>query len=145
MVTRRRFAREWKLLVRGRNCRRTFGVYRAPVCEFAISMIDPRFNKAGARLGLILLTGLVAAGCGTLKTRADAVRITASAADVAPCERKGLVLLGTYDSEFRERTRDLKVETARQGGNVLLVTSFATATSGTAYVCESIDERRLAS
>ncbi|MCC2658434.1 MAG: hypothetical protein K0Q76_3542 [Panacagrimonas sp.] len=96
-------------------------------------------------LGLGLLLVLSTVGCGTLKSRAEAVHITASSTEVAECERKGPVLLGTFDSEFDQRQRDLKFETARQGGNVLLVRSFALATSGTAYRCESIDSRRVAS
>jgi hypothetical protein len=83
--------------------------------------------------------------CGTLKARAEAVQITASDTEVAKCQRVGPVLLGTFDNEFDQRTRDLKFETARKGGNVLLVDSFATATTGTAYVCDSIDPRRVAS
>lgn len=102
-----------------------------------------RFRRPS--LVLLALLGLVTAGCGTLKTRAEAVRITASDTEVAKCERMGPVLLGTYDSEFGQRTRDLKFETARQGGNVLLVNSFAMATTGTAYSCDSIDPRRVAS
>jgi hypothetical protein len=85
---------------------------------------------------IVLLTGLALTACGTLKARAEAVQITASDRDVAACKNVGPVLLGTYDSEFDARQRDLKFETARQGGNVLLVDSYATATTGTAYVCD---------
>lgn len=76
------------------------------------------------------------AGCGTLKQRAEAVQITASRTEVEDCRNVGPVLLGTFDSEFDQRQRDLRFETARKGGNVLLVDSFATSTTGTAYVCD---------
>jgi len=74
--------------------------------------------------------------CGTLKTRAEAVQITASDRDVTACERIGPVALGSFETEFEQRQRDLRFETARRGGNVLLVDPFATATTGTAYVCD---------
>lgn len=97
-----------------------------------------------AALGVATLLALSA--CGTLKEKAEAVQITATASEVARCEKAGPVLLGTIDSEFDQRQRDLKFETARKGGNVLLVDSYATATTGTAYVCEQpIDPRRAAS
>ncbi len=92
---------------------------------------------------MLLGLGLGLAACGTLKERAEAVQITATASEIASCEALGPVLLGTYDSEFDQRQRDLKFETARKGGNVLLVDSYAMATTGTAYRCaERIDPRR---
>lgn len=102
------------------------------------------FRRAGAAAITIALA-LAASGCGTLRERADAVQITASDTEVASCDRVGPVMLGTFDSEFDLRQRDLKFETARKGGNVLLVDSFATATGGTAYQCAAIDPRRVAS
>lgn len=85
----------------------------------------------------LLCTGLVLglSACGTLKSRAEAVQITASPSEVASCEQLGVIALGTFDSEFDQRQRDLKFETARKGGNVLLVSSFAMATTGQAYQC----------
>jgi hypothetical protein len=91
--------------------------------------------------GIVLLVG-----CGTLKERAEAVQITASPTEVERCEHIGPVLLGTVDSEFDQRQRDLRFETARQGGNVLLVHSFAEATHGQAYACDRpLDPARVAS
>lgn len=96
-------------------------------------------------LGAVIALGLLATGCGTLKARAEAVQITASDTEVAKCESVGPVALGSFDSEFDQRQRDLKFETARKGGNVLLVDSYALATGGRAYRCDSIDPRRVAS
>lgn len=95
--------------------------------------------------GLLLLASLALGACGTLKSRAEAVQITASASEVAACERIGPVNLGTFEREFDLRLRELKFETARQGGNVLRVDSFATATGGIAYRCDRIDPLRTAS
>jgi hypothetical protein len=104
-----------------------------------------RLPRALATAGTVAVTFGLAA-CGTLKERAEAVQITATASEVSACEKTGPVLLGTFDSEFDQRQRDLRFETARKGGNVLLVDSYATATTGTAYFCQKpIDPRRAAS
>lgn len=81
----------------------------------------------------------VLCGCGTLTERAEAVTIVVNPAAVETCELIGPVVLGVYESEFRARQRELKLETARRGGNVLRVTSIATATSGTAYLCGGLE------
>ena len=95
---------------------------------------------------VLAFAALTVGGCGTLRQQADIVQITASDDAVAACDRKGPVVLGTFDSEFDQRQRDLRFETARKGGNVLLVDSFATATGGTAYRCSAaLDARRVAS
>jgi hypothetical protein len=46
------------------------------------------------------------------------------------------VNVGTYDTEFDQRQREMRYETARKGGNVLKVHSFAMSTGGQAYRCE---------
>lgn len=88
--------------------------------------------RAGATGALVL----ACTACGTLKQRAEAVTLTASPHEVAGCEWIGPVNLGTYDTEFDQRQRDLRFETARKGGNVLKVHSFAQATGGQAYRCD---------
>ncbi len=108
-------------------------------------VLHPRFPRRIFRVVAVLALTALGAGCGTLKTRAEAVQITASDTEVSKCQRVGPVLLGSFDSEFEQRQRDLKFETARKGGNVLLVDSYALATTGTAYQCASIDPRRVAS
>ena len=105
-------------------------------------MICSLFASSGrAKLTLFFVVAAGVAGCGTLKSRAEAVLITVSDREVATCEPMGPVLLGTFDSEFDQRQRDLRFETARKGGNVLLVNSYALATTGTAYHCGSIAAR----
>lgn len=64
--------------------------------------------------------------------------LTASPTEVAGCEFVGPVNLGTYDSEFDQRQRELRFETARKGGNVLKVHSFAEARGGQAYRCDKL-------
>jgi hypothetical protein len=96
------------------------------------SLLSRSFFHAGA-------AGVLALGCtacGTLTQRAEAVRLTASPQEVAGCELIGPVNVGTYDAEFDQRQRDLRYETARAGGNVLKVHSFALATGGQAYRCD---------
>ena len=96
-----------------------------------------------ANLGAI---ALICAACGTLKQRADAVALTSSPQEVAGCELIGPVNIGTYDTEFDQRQRELRFETARKGGNVLKVHSYALATGGQAYRCEQpLDRDRVAS
>ena len=85
----------------------------------------------------MLGVGVMLMSCSNLNQRAEAVRITAADADVAGCTRIGPVLLGSYDTEFSARQLALKAETVRRGGNVLLVTSYALATGGTAFNCAS--------
>lgn len=108
--------------------------------ELAVSRSWTAFGST-----LLLISLLLLGACGTLSSRAEAVAITASRAEVENCERLGPVVLGTFESEFDSRQRELRMETARKGGNVLLVDSFAKATGGTAYTCVSIDRRRIAS
>jgi hypothetical protein len=93
-------------------------------------------NHATRQIPLLCLLALCLSACGTLKERAEAVHITATPSEVAACDHVGPVLLGTYDSEFDQRQRDLKFETARKGANVLLVHSYAKATHGQGYVCD---------
>lgn len=89
---------------------------------------------------------LMLSGCKTLLRQSEQVVITASAAEVSDCTRVGPVILGTVDSEFDLRQRELRMQTVRRGGNVLLVNSFASATDGMAYACDApIDPRRAAS
>lgn len=95
-----------------------------------------RFSPIAVITATLTLALSTLAGCGTLKQRAEAVQITASRSEVAGCRNVGPVVLGTFDSEFDQRQRDLRFETARKGGNVLLVDSFATSTAGTAYACD---------
>ena len=96
-----------------------------------------------AAVGVLVLSS---AACGTLKQRADAVTLTSSPREVAGCEWLGPVNIGTYDTEFDQRQRELRFETARKGGNVLKVHSYALATGGQAYRCDRpLDPDRVAS
>lgn len=100
------------------------------------SFMSQRISPRAVLTATLALALSPLAGCGTLKQRAEAVQITATRTEVADCRNVGPVLLGTFDTEFDQRQRDLRFETARKGGNVLLVESFATSTTGTAYVCD---------
>jgi hypothetical protein len=93
--------------------------------------------RQSIRAGLLGTFVLAASACGTLKQRAEAVTLTASPEEVAGCELLGPVNVGTYDTEFDQRQRELRFETARKGGNVLKVHSFAKATGGQAYRCDA--------
>lgn len=88
------------------------------------------------RLGAASLLVLTCAACGTLTQRAETVTLTASPHEVEGCELIGPVNVGTYDTEFDQRQREMRYETARKGGNVLKVHSFAMSTGGQAYRCE---------
>lgn len=102
--------------------------------------------RLSLRAGAIGALILGSAACGTLKQRADAVAVTASPREVAGCEWLGPINIGTYDTEFEQRQRELRFETARKGGNVLKVHSYALATGGQAYRCdEPLDRDRVAS
>jgi hypothetical protein len=90
-----------------------------------------------AAVVLSLATVFVLIACAT--TPDAPVGVTADRDAVEDCESRGPVVLGTGETEFDARMNALRRETARQGGNVLLVTSYATATGGTAYRCEAID------
>lgn len=106
--------------------------------------VAPRTTPASAAIVILLAT--MGTACGTLKERAEAVTLTASPTEVAGCEFVGHINIGTYDSEYDQRQRELRFETARKGANVLKVHSFALATGGQAYRCDApLNRDRVAS
>ncbi len=88
------------------------------------------------RIGTLALLALSCAACGTLTQRAESVTLTASPHEVEGCELIGPVNVGTFDTEFDQRQREMRYETARKGGNVLKVHSYARSNGGQAYRCE---------
>ena len=97
-----------------------------------MSSIHTRFIRIGAA-GVL---AIACAACGTLTQRAETVTLTASPHEVEGCELIGPVNVGTFDTEFDQRQREMRYETARKGGNVLKVHSYALANGGQAYRCE---------
>lgn len=85
----------------------------------------------------------VIVACAHSPEPVDSVAITTDTAAIEDCEFKGAVALDQVDPQRDRSERALRIETAGQGGNVLLVDSPTQASRGSAYFCQQIGEKQI--
>jgi hypothetical protein len=88
-----------------------------------------------ARSWLLLLSGVLVAGCASHAAGASKVKVTKSAADVVGCAILGRVAgQAPYDGR-RDAINQMRDQVIGLGGDVLLVTSEFITKTGVAYRC----------
>jgi hypothetical protein len=90
-------------------------------------------NRPRTVLGVLAFLCLGA--CGSEREKIDATVVTAIPKDVLRCTRLGTVATDSRELSPTDGLDQLRADAVRQGGNAVLVSSYATSTTSYAYAC----------
>ena len=85
---------------------------------------------------LVSFSLLLVSACASIRPQINSTVVTAVPKDVERCRRVGFVAIDSPEGHWNDGLDQLRADAVHQGGNTVLVTSYATSTSGTAYLCE---------
>lgn len=83
---------------------------------------------------LALAAGLAA--CGSIRPQVEATVVTAVPKDVKRCTALGPVMTHSTETTRTTGLNQLREQAVQQGGNTVLVSSYAQSTTGRAFACD---------